>query len=128
MRCTAMALSGFTRILGWSRVVCPEGSVLVTPRVSTRDNLIYVTLAALAAVVAATRQAQRHELLLPPVCLVLGWIYLSNDQKVPAIGRRIRTVISPRLQRLVTGDAPPAPYRGSNLESREAKAHGLGAP
>jgi hypothetical protein len=70
-------------------------------RIGTRDNLIYVTLASLAAVAAATLQLglARLLLLLPPACLVLGWTYLVNDQKVSAIGRHIRVVLIPRIQR-----------------------------
>ena len=69
-------------------------------RIGTRDNLIYVTLASLAAVAAATLQIglSRLLLLLPPACLVLGWTYLVNDQKVSAIGRHIRTVLVPQIR------------------------------
>ena len=77
-------------------------------RIGTRDNLVYVTLASLAAVVAATVQVHVDELLLllPPVCFVLGWTYLLNDQKVSAIGRHIRGVLTPQLERLVRSDMP----------------------
>jgi hypothetical protein len=68
-------------------------------RISTRDNLIYVTLASLAAVAAATLQVgtTRLLLLLPPACLILGWTYLVNDQKVSAIGYHIRAVLAPQI-------------------------------
>jgi hypothetical protein len=69
-------------------------------RISTRDNLIYVTLASLAAVAAATIQLNMTPLLLllPPACLILGWTYLVNDQKVSAIGRHIRRVLIPKIR------------------------------
>jgi hypothetical protein len=68
-------------------------------RIGTRDNLIYVTLASLAAVIAATLQADASQflLLIPPICLVLGWTYLVNDEKISAIGRHIRNVLAPQL-------------------------------
>lgn len=69
-------------------------------RIGTRDNLIYVTLASLAAVAAATLQVDKPSLLLllPPACLVLGWTYLANDQKVSAIGQHIREELIPRIR------------------------------
>ena len=74
-------------------------------RIRTRDNLIYVTLASLAAVVVAILQARASELLLiaPPVCVVLGWTYLVNDEKVSAIGRHIRVVLVPQLESMTHG-------------------------
>ena len=59
-------------------------------RISTRDNLMYVTLASLAAVVAAAIQLKHPALLLliPPVCLVLGWTYMSRmiRRSLPWVG------------------------------------------
>ncbi|MGW2770745.1 hypothetical protein [Streptomyces sp. NPDC001275] len=68
-------------------------------RIGFRDNLLYVTLAAVAAIAAATAQSRQPALLLalPPVCLILGWTYLVNDEKISAIGRYIRTDLGPRL-------------------------------
>ncbi|SNQ51075.1 conserved membrane hypothetical protein [Frankia canadensis] len=70
-------------------------------RIGVRDNLVYATLAACGGVVALAFSAGRERipalLLLPPVCLVLGWTYLVNDQKVSAIGRYLRRVLGPRL-------------------------------
>lgn len=70
-------------------------------RIGFRDNLLYVTLAAMAAVIAATLQAGGRAhllLLLPPVSVVLGWTYLVNDEKISAIGRYVRAELAPRLQ------------------------------
>ena len=68
-------------------------------RIGFRDNLLYVTLTVVAAVVAAAAQAKRTEMLLalPPVCVVLGWTYLVNDQKISAIGAYVRGDLGPRL-------------------------------
>ena len=75
-------------------------------RIGTRDNLIYVNLASLAAVTAASLQAEvpAFLLLIPPVCLVLGWTYLANDEKISAIGRHIRTVLAPQLETFLRTD------------------------
>ena len=74
-------------------------------RIGFRDNLIYATLASIAAVVAATLSSRGNNallLLIPPVCLLLGWTYLVNDEKVSAIGRYIRKDLGPRLARRTT--------------------------
>lgn len=68
-------------------------------RIGFRDNLLYVTLTIVAAVIAAAAQAKQSEMLLalPPVCVVLGWTYLVNDEKISAIGTYIRDDLAPRL-------------------------------
>ncbi|MFD3931206.1 hypothetical protein [Streptomyces sp. NPDC058614] len=71
-------------------------------RIGFRDNLLYVTLAVVAAVVAAAAQAKQTSMLLalPPVCVVLGWTYLVNDEKISAIGAYVREELGPRLAEL----------------------------
>ncbi|MGV9450316.1 hypothetical protein [Streptomyces sp. NPDC003635] len=71
-------------------------------RIGFRDNLLYVTLTVVAAVIAAAAQAEQASMLLalPPVCVVLGWTYLVNDEKISAIGRYVRGELGPRLARL----------------------------
>ncbi len=71
-------------------------------RIGFRDNLLYVTLAVVAAVIAAAAQAKQPSMLLalPPVCLVLGWTYLVNDEKISAIGRYVRDDLGPKLATL----------------------------
>lgn len=76
-------------------------------RIGFRDNLIYVTLASIAGVIAVTLNARSQLnllLLLPPVSVLLGWTYLVNDEKVSAAGRYIRAEISPRLSGMIDGD------------------------
>jgi hypothetical protein len=78
-------------------------------RLGFRDNLIYVTLAALTGVlsivVGGTDRAPVL-LVLPMICLVLGWTYLVNDEKISAIGRYVRTTFSERMQALVGSKDP----------------------
>ncbi|MEU6255129.1 hypothetical protein [Streptomyces sp. NPDC047043] len=71
-------------------------------RIGFRDNLLYVTLAVVAAVIAAAAQARQPAMLLalPPVTVVLGWTYLVNDEKISAIGRFVRDDLGPRLAQL----------------------------
>lgn len=75
-------------------------------RIGFRDNLLYVTLTILAAVIAASVQAKQPAMLLalPPVCVVLGWTYLVNDEKISAIGQYIRGELGPRLAQLARTD------------------------
>lgn len=76
-------------------------------RIGFRDNLLYVTLAVVAAVIAAAAQAGQSPMLLalPPVCVVLGWTYLVNDEKISAVGRYVRQELGPRLAELAGTDA-----------------------
>jgi hypothetical protein len=74
-------------------------------RIGFRDNLLYVTLAAVTAVTAVAAQTKHPNLVLalPLVCVVLGWTYLVNDEKISAIGRYVRTQLGPRLAATVGG-------------------------
>ncbi|CAL9300584.1 hypothetical protein [Streptomyces sp. SudanB182_2057] len=71
-------------------------------RIGFRDNLLYFTLAAVTAIVAIAVQSSQVQLLLavPAVCLVLGWTYLVNDEKISAVGCYIRDRLGPRLAEL----------------------------
>ncbi|MEU0953142.1 hypothetical protein ABZ353_12460 [Streptomyces niveus] len=71
-------------------------------RIGFRDNLLYFTLAASTAVLAITVHSGQAHLLLavPVICLVLGWTYLVNDEKISAVGRYIRDQLGPRLAEL----------------------------
>ncbi|MFF4492816.1 hypothetical protein [Streptomyces sp. NPDC001546] len=73
-------------------------------RIGFRDNLLYFTLAAAAAVVAVTVQSGEPRLLLavPAICLILGWTYLANDEKITAIGCYVSSQLGPRLAELVS--------------------------
>ncbi|MGW5066022.1 hypothetical protein ACWEQJ_07860 [Streptomyces cyaneofuscatus] len=77
-------------------------------RIIARDHLMYATLAGLASVLVVVFTAEAPAgtvLLLPPVCLVLGWTYLVNDLKISAAGRYLRDELAPRLADL-TGTRP----------------------
>ncbi len=62
-------------------------------RIGFRDNLLYFTLGIFGAVIsfAVSNKANYYALLVIPwVCLILGWTYLVNDEKITSIGRYIR--------------------------------------
>ncbi|MET8830821.1 hypothetical protein ABZX40_35275 [Streptomyces sp. NPDC004610] len=71
-------------------------------RIGFRDNLLYFTLAASVAVLTITIQSNQARILLavPVICLVLGWTYLANDEKISAVGSYIRDQLGPRLAEL----------------------------
>lgn len=114
-------------------------------RIGFRDNLLYVTLTVLAAVIAATAQARQPAMLLalPPVCVVLGWTYLVNDEKISAIGAYVRGDLGPRLARLAGaervfdwkwntvpthGDVPARPYSAGSICWPSASCPSPGSP
>lgn len=71
-----------------------------TSRIVLRDRLMYAALAALAATLALVVQPTVRPyllLLLPLVCVVLGWTYFVNDQKISAIGRYLGRHLAPSL-------------------------------
>lgn len=72
-------------------------------RIATRDNLIYATLVALAGAVAVVLQSRDPALLLvvPPVCVVLGWTYYRNDSKITEIRAYVLGVLGPECTRLL---------------------------
>ncbi|MFC7817954.1 hypothetical protein ACFUTR_25330 [Streptomyces sp. NPDC057367] len=98
-------------------------------RTGFRDNLLCVTLAVGAAVIAATAQAKQLSmpLALPPVCVVLGWTYLVNDEKISAIGLYVRDDLGPRLAGLAAHGSRFAifgweAYHRTDIRRRSRKA------
>jgi hypothetical protein len=77
-------------------------------RIQHRDGLVYTTLAAMAAVLAATFSVHDGAVLmvLPPLALVLGWKYLSNDEKIGTAGSYVRERLAVRAAEL-SGVAGP---------------------
>jgi len=61
-------------------------------RIGFRDNLVYVTLVAIAGTLTITHSAHSrgYLLLVPAAGCVLGWTYLANDNMITAIGRYVR--------------------------------------
>jgi hypothetical protein len=82
-------------------------------RIGTRDNLLYATMAAIAGVLAAALTARQAAclLLVPPSCIILGWTYLVNDEKISAIREYIRTGLAP----LLTSGTPAFGWESAHL-------------
>lgn len=87
-------------------------------RLRFRDNLLYATLVAFGGIISymmselGTSSEQSHYfyytfLVLPWVCLILGWTYLVNDEKISAIGWYIRGSMTDKLGTLVGQQSEP---------------------
>ncbi|MEV7995745.1 hypothetical protein AB0O67_28755 [Streptomyces sp. NPDC086077] len=92
-------------------------------RIGFRDNLLYVTLAVVAAIIAAAAQADQASMLLalPPVCVVLGWTYLVNDEKITAIGHYVRDELGPRLAALAASGSGFATFGWEAYHRRDVR-------
>jgi hypothetical protein len=78
-------------------------------RIGFRDNLIYATLIALTAVISIVADDITRMpvlLVLPVVCITLGWTYLVNDEKISAIGRYLRITVSDKVRELIGNQDP----------------------
>jgi len=70
-------------------------------RIGFRDNMIYVTLVAAGSVGAFALNDSKHLyalLIIPWICLVLGWMYQVNDEKISAIGKYIRITLDKHIR------------------------------
>jgi hypothetical protein len=96
-------------------------------RIATRDNLMYATLVSIAGVIFAMDQTHNPDLLLllPPGCVVLGWTYLVNDEKISAIGRYIRTDLGPRLATLLQSAEPVYGWEVAHRSDRRRRTRKL---
>ena len=71
-------------------------------RIGFRDNILYVTLVAVGGVISfALGSVKTHSamLLVPWICIILGWTYIVNDEKISSIGKYIRQKLEKRIQR-----------------------------
>jgi hypothetical protein len=70
-------------------------------RIGFRDNLLYVTLGLIGTIIslAVSNTANYYALLVIPwVCIILGWTYVANDEKITAIGRYIRYTLTEKVK------------------------------
>jgi hypothetical protein len=71
-------------------------------RLGFRDNLIYANLIAMTGIISITANEIVKTLVLlvlPMICIVLGWTYLVNDEKISAIGRYIRYTLTEKIKK-----------------------------
>jgi len=87
-------------------------------RISFRDNMLYVTLAAVGGVASFALKGSAEGLfpglqlhlsallMIPWISAVLGWTYVINDEKISAIGEYIKKPggLADRIHELVGGD------------------------
>lgn len=69
-------------------------------RIGFRDNMIFVTLAAIGAVFSFSLENPQYNialLVLPFICITLGWTYLVNDEKISSIGGYLKKDLIPKI-------------------------------
>ena len=69
-------------------------------RISIRDGLVGGTVAALTTAVTllATRFGAGTLIAIPLACMLLGWVYLTNDRMISSIGRYVRGPLRDQLK------------------------------
>jgi hypothetical protein len=76
-------------------------------RIGFRDNMLFVHLAAVGSVASwvLTNLDKPNVvyalLVIPWICLILGWTYTVNDHAVSRIGKYIRLVVDKRASKIV---------------------------
>lgn len=78
-------------------------------RIGFRDNIIYTNLIAVGGVgaFAVTSVGNLQALfIIPWVCMVLGWTYLVNDEKISSIGRYLRLKLDERIRTYLNNSDP----------------------
>lgn len=75
-----------------------------TARIGFRDNLLYVTLVLFGGILSFSIGNQNYYslLVIPWVCLILGWTYLINDEKITSIGNYIQNSLAERISKLAS--------------------------
>jgi hypothetical protein len=73
-------------------------------RIGFRDNLLYVTLGLLGAIISFSvgKGNPYAFLVIPWACLILGWTYLANDEKISAIGKYVRYTLTDRINKQIS--------------------------
>ncbi len=70
-------------------------------RIEFRDHMIYLTLAGIGAVFSFALEKPALDiafLVLPFMCIVLGWTYLGNDEKISSISNYIKNHLISNIQ------------------------------
>jgi len=72
-------------------------------RIEFRDHMIYLTLGAIGAIFSFGLEKPQFNsafLILPFICIVLGWTYLANDEKISSIGKYFENYLIPKIDTL----------------------------
>lgn len=86
-------------------------------RIGFRDNMIYLTLTAIGSVFSFALLNELYVnslLILPFLVSILGWLYITNDEKISAIGEYIKDNLIPKIEKL---NSPSAINIKENWES-----------
>jgi len=70
-------------------------------RIAFRDQIIYLTLGIFGGILsfALSNRTNFYALLVIPwVCLILGWTYVVNDEKISALGKYIRLTLTEKIK------------------------------
>jgi hypothetical protein len=92
-----------------------------TQRIGFRDNLLYVTLGTYGAIVSfALSKTENYNalILVPWISVVLGWMYLVNDQKISAIGKYLRETLAKNLKEKLSLDLDEYALLGWEIDHR----------
>ncbi len=99
-----------------------------TNRIRFRDNLLYVTLVVFGGVISFALINQNQSpyaiyalLILPWVCLILGWNYIVNDQKISALGKYIREQLAKKISQQIGHTENEKSIFGWEIEHRSDK-------
>lgn len=85
-------------------------------RIDFRDQMIFITLGSIGAVFSFVIEKPDYItalLVLPFACIVLGWTYLINDERISEIGTYCRKELIPRIERI---NLDPEQNVGTNWE------------
>ena len=89
-------------------------------RIGFRDSMIYVTLGVFGGIFSfalADKVNYYALLVIPWVCLILGWTYLVNDEKISAIGKYIRLTLTDKIKKSITN----LEQKPTNAEQNQTK-------
>jgi H+/Cl- antiporter ClcA len=70
-------------------------------RIAFRDQIIYLTLGIFGGILSFALSNKTNFsalLVIPWVCLILGWTYLVNDEKISALGKYIRLTLTEKIK------------------------------
>ncbi len=77
-------------------------------RIIMREHLVYVTLGVFGGVSSYALHEDQHYafLVIPWVCLILGWLHSITNEKVSFLGKYIRLELSEKLEKLTSAGTP----------------------
>jgi len=73
-------------------------------RIVARDHIIYLTIGAVGYALSQSTGANGSPnslLIVPWVCLLMGWLHIINDQKVIDIAKYYKNTLEPELRKLL---------------------------